>query len=107
MDFDEYQKLVLRTANSDLPKREAISNFAMGLAGETGEAVDAIKKHLYHGHDMNNLKEELGDVMWYVAALSSMFGIDMEEVAEANIEKLRKRYPDGFSKERSINRVER
>ena len=69
--------------------------------------MDAIKKHLYHGHDMKNLKEELGDVMWYVAALSSMFGIDMEEVAEANIEKLRKRYPDGFSKERSINRVER
>lgn len=81
---------------------------ALGVAGEAGEVADLVKKHVGHGHalDRDKLAKELGDVLWYVAALAHDIGIDLSTVAALNIEKLRRRYPDGFSTERSINRVD-
>lgn len=107
MNFNEYQQLAERTArktNDTSEKR--FTNFAFGLMGETGEVVDLLKKHLFHGHelDRDKLKTELGDIMWYVATIATTAGIDMDDVAESNIAKLKARYPDGFSEERSINR---
>lgn len=103
-DLDRYQELANRTAPCD----NQLATFALGVAGEAGEVADLIKKHLGHGHplDVQKLKLELGDVLWYVAALAALHEIPLSEVAEANIEKLTKRYPDGFSTERSINRTE-
>jgi NTP pyrophosphatase (non-canonical NTP hydrolase) len=103
--LDEYQKLAARTSNADLSyQRLAVS--ALGLVGEAAEATEMVKKHIGHGHalDKEKLTAELGDVMWYVADLCTLLGIDMSDVATANIEKLKKRYPEGFSPERSQNR---
>lgn len=96
--FDEYQKAVLRTANSTLSREEMLKNFGMSLAGEVGELLNDLKKHLYHGKqlDMDNAKSELGDVLWYVTAMADTLGLKLEDVAEANIEKLKQRYPGGF-----------
>lgn len=106
MEFNEYQQLAARTENPALSKRELLANAAMGLAGEVGELLDHLKKHLYHGHplDIEYVTKELGDVSWYTASLARQCGLELEAVAVENIEKLRRRYPDGFSTERSLNR---
>jgi len=95
--FDWYQVNALRTAavNGTYPEKWYL---ALGLAGESGEVTEIIKKHYRHGKELNteHLREELGDVLWYVTVLAASNGIDLYEVAEANIEKLRKRYPEGF-----------
>jgi len=96
-----YQALAQRTAGEITP---AIA--ALGLAGEAGEVADLLKKHLGHGHplDVDQLRTELGDVLWYIAALCTLYNITLDSVAAANIDKLRKRYPDGFSHEASRTR---
>lgn len=104
MDFDEYQKLAMRTAN---PECVDISNAALGLCGEAGEFADELKKHLYQGRARNDekLRKELGDVLWYLALACESLGCTMADVAEGNVAKLRERFPDGYSHERSLNRV--
>jgi len=104
--FNQYQNLAIRTANKNLPYREAVANFSMGLTGEAGETVDYIKKCLYHGHkmDCDVVEKEIGDVLWYIAVLSDTLGIDLELVADKNINKLRERYPEGFDEEKSVKR---
>jgi len=108
LTFDLYQELAARTINKDITNNEALSLFALGLGGEAGEAIDIIKKHLFHGHslDKNKMTGELGDLMWYVAGMARQLGIPLHEVAVQNIDKLKRRYPDGFSNEASINRTE-
>lgn len=107
MNLDTYQT---ETARTDRPAlfNEAVANHAMGLAGETGELVDALKKLLFHGHkvEQERVRNELGDVLWYVARIAADFGLTLSEVADANIAKLRARYPEGFSTEASIARVD-
>lgn len=106
MDIKTYQRLALTTAKQQ-ETQEAIVNFTLGLVGEAGEVADEIKKAVYHGHGINKdrLCKELGDVCWYLATLSHYLNIPLEEVFEKNIEKLKKRYPEGFSSEASINRI--
>lgn len=103
MDIQVYQKEAMRT-RGDLD----FLCCGLGLAGEAGECADIIKKWCYHGHkpDKDKLIAELGDVLWYVAATCDLLGVSMEYVMTANIEKLKKRYPEGFSCEASINRKE-
>lgn len=110
MKFDEYQKLTKRTAR-DQEQGEAaqyLIEYSFGLTGETGEVVDCLKKHLFHGHplDKHKLATELGDLLWYMARVAAVVDIPLSYIAENNINKLRQRYPDGFSKERSVNRRE-
>lgn len=78
----------------------------MGLAGEAGELVDNLKKHLYQGHelDLKEVSEEIGDILWYTGNIANIFNINLSTVMDQNIEKLKKRYPAGFDKNRSINR---
>lgn len=106
MEIKEFQKNSIRTLNMDLTKEQLLSNMVMGIAGESGEVADVIKKHLYQGHDLDvaHLKEEIGDVMFYIVNLANVLELDMQEVLEDNINKLRKRYPQGFDADRSINR---
>ena len=108
MEINEYQLLAMRTLNKELDKKEVLTNSVMGLCGESGEACDIVKKHLFHGHELDReaLIKELGDVAWYLAEAAEALDIPLEEVLEKNIEKLKKRYPQGFSSERSINRTE-
>lgn len=87
---------------------KALANYALGLTGEAGEVGDIVKKEVFHGHrrDSQAIKKELGDTLHYLSGLATMYGWTLEEVAMANIEKLMKRYPGGFSKEASIQRVD-
>lgn len=106
MDADEYQRLALRTEAPGRAQPDRLLNAALGLSGEAGEFSDTLKKHLFHGHalDQAELSKELGDVLWYVALACDALGLPMGEVMAQNVQKLRRRYPDGFSSERSINR---
>jgi NTP pyrophosphatase (non-canonical NTP hydrolase) len=114
MEIEEYQNKSVRTmpkeiqAPYDLFKSALVSNMIFGLNGEVGEVTDILKKHLFHGHILSeeHLKEELGDVMFYIVNLATLYDIDMSEVLQNNVDKLLKRYPNGFNSEDSINREE-
>lgn len=104
---NEYQRLALRTVNKDLDETETLINSVMGLCGESGEAIDMVKKHIGQGHDFDkeHFAKELGDVAWYLSEAAYAIGYDLETILLMNIEKLEKRYPEGhFSCERSRNR---
>jgi NTP pyrophosphatase (non-canonical NTP hydrolase) len=115
MNFNDYQHYSKRTMNmkseifsSCVDRLLSISNLSMGLAGEAGETIDYLKKVYFHGHELDKekLKLELGDVLWYVSNLALLHEISLNDVARSNIEKLEKRYPSGFSSEKSIEREE-
>lgn len=111
MDANVYQALAMRTASSNpraTTTEARLLNAALGLTGEAGEIADTIKKHVFHGHELdgNNLVKEIGDILWYAAFLCEILDIDMSTAMQLNVEKLQKRYPNGFSAEDSINRVE-
>ena len=108
ISFNEYQKQAFELISEE-GKKDLITNGVLGLAGESGECCDIVKKFKYQGHDLdkNHLKDELGDVLWYLAETASGLGISLEEVALYNLDKLHKRYHGNtFHKEDSINRKE-
>lgn len=107
MTINEYQKLAMTTLNPKLDKKDVLINGVMGLCGESGEAIDLVKKHLAQGHELDRerLIKELGDVAWYLAETATALDVTLEEVLSKNIEKLKKRYPEGFKVQKSIGRV--
>ncbi len=106
--FDQYQKNAKKTLNPEIEELYLFANLGMGLAGEAGEVCDYLKKVVFHGHQLDKDKvcDELGDVLWYLANLADIIDIPLSEVAEKNIKKLQKRYPNGFEQIRSQKRVE-
>ena len=106
MEINEYQRLAMTTLNKDIPEDQIIINACLGLSGEVGEVNDLLKKHLFQGHELDKEKliDELGDVAWYLAEAATALKIDLEEVLLGNIDKLKKRYPQGFDTKNSINR---
>jgi len=106
MTINEYQKLAMTTLNPALDKKDVLINGVMGLCGESGEAIDIVKKWLAQGHalDREKLAKELGDIAWYLAETATALDLDLEDIFRANIDKLKKRYPEGFDSERSIHR---
>lgn len=106
MEINEYQRLAMTTMNPQLSMEDALVINLMGLCGESGEAIDMMKKHLAQGHPLDRaaLVKELGDVAWYLAAAAYTLGVDLETVCQRNIDKLKARYPEGFSTERSLHR---
>ena len=107
MTINEYQKEALRTANETIPRR-LVLNGVLGLCGESGECADIVKKSEFQCHplDTEHLAKELGDVAWYLAVTAHSIGYDLETVLQMNVDKLRKRYPDGFDAKRSLKRQE-
>lgn len=107
MTANNYQQAALRTADADTPG-DLLMNGVMGLNGEAGECIDMVKKAVFQGHklDFEKLAEELGDVAWYLAVTAHSIGYDLETILKMNVKKLKKRYPDGFDADRSINRKE-
>ena len=105
LDFNKYQEQASRTSDKSINEK-AILISCMGLSGETGEVIDYLKKVYGHGHayDHNRLIDELGDVLWYIADIANKHGIDLETIVKCNILKLINRYPNGFDKNKSINR---
>lgn len=116
----DYSRLANRTLASNVldgsvvatwPKNAAMAlNGGTGLCSEAGEVNEIIKKWLFHGHPMDeptliHLQKELGDLAWYFALVCFAFDMAPAGVLAANIAKLKARYPQGFSTERSINRA--
>jgi NTP pyrophosphatase (non-canonical NTP hydrolase) len=104
--LDEYELAAARTMNAALIERERLLDAAAGLAEEAGEVLGHVRKHLYQDHplDRQRLTKELGDALWCLTIAARSAGIALEDVARANVEKLRQRYPDGYSNERSQRR---
>ena len=108
MTINEYQQLAMTTLNPALNKKDVLINGVMGLCGESGEVIDLVKKHLAQGHDLDRekLAKELGDVAWYLAEAATALDLDLETILRGNLDKLAKRYPEGFQSQRSVNREE-
>jgi NTP pyrophosphatase (non-canonical NTP hydrolase) len=108
MDANTYQRLAMRTATPGLEQRRRLIAAALGLCGESGEFAEVVKKYEFHAHPLDEaeLRKELGDVLWYAALACEALGLQLGDVMAENIEKLRRRYPDGFSGERSLHREE-
>ena len=106
MKINEYQTEALRTASGMNAQYPMILNGVLGLGGESGECLDIVKKHLFQGHNLDeeHLAKELGDVAWYLAVSAYAIGYDLETILRMNVDKLRKRYPDGFDSARSQHR---
>lgn len=109
MTINEYQTAALRTAQTEeLAHIELVMNASLGLCGESGEVADIVKKFRFQGHDLDfeHIAKELGDVAWYLAVGAYAIGYDLETILQMNVDKLKARYPDGFSADRSLHRAE-
>lgn len=113
MNTDEYQQLATRTLidspSFELSDKEMMIIWAaIGLAGEAGEVAELTKKGIFHQHglDKNKLGKELGDCLWYIAALCTKADLSMSEIMQNNIDKLEVRYPNGYSAKDSLRRVD-
>lgn len=107
MNGNDYQKKAVASAGK--PFRVAIHGtfyWAACLAGEAGEVINLLKKVIGHGHEFSTerLADELGDALWYIAVCADSAGISLDAIMVHNLDKLEKRYPNGFDSERSINR---
>ena len=120
MTGKEYQELAMRTNDGKATERlltavfpkganiGGVLNGCLGLSGEVGEFNDMVKKSIFHEKplDVDHAKKEIGDVMWYIAMMCHSFGWNLDEIMQMNIDKLKARYPDGFSVENSLHRKE-
>lgn len=110
MTLNQYQTEAMRTASGVTAASEEnlMLNGAMGLNGEAGEVIDILKKHIFQGHklDTEHIAKELGDCLWYIAVCAKGSGYTLDEIAEINKAKLRKRYPEGFEADKSLHRAE-
>lgn len=106
LSMGEYQKKAFTSLQSHTDKKDEVLNWVIGMSEEAGE-VASLLKHEYWGGEpasKERVAEELGDELWYLTALASSFDIDLNEIAQRNLDKLAERHPDGFSNERSIKR---
>jgi NTP pyrophosphatase (non-canonical NTP hydrolase) len=108
-----FQSDALRTAKYSLSglvgSETDLAHAALGLTSEAGEVATAIKANIIYGKplDVDNIKEELGDILWFVAFTADVLGFTLEDVAASNITKLRKRYPDDYSDELALARLDK
>lgn len=102
----DYRAAIRRTYAGPDTMQPKLTLAALGLAGEVGEVVDHVKKHLFQGHsiDLDHLKNELGDVLWYFSLACEACNFDLPDIMATNVAKLQKRYPNGFETERSMHR---
>lgn len=118
-ELDQYQEEALRTWNTNKDFGGRVLNAALGITGEAGEVADVVKKAIFHGHgfdpahcpgeeegNTHKIALELGDILYYISIMSHEMGYTLEDIAQMNISKLVKRYPDGFNREASQNRVD-
>lgn len=106
MTVNEYQQKAMQTLNPKLNQKEVLVNSVMGLCGESGEAIDIVKKWMMQGHELDkeHLIKELGDVAWYLAEAATALDVPLEAVFQTNLDKLGKRFPNGFDTGDSVHR---
>ena len=99
MELDDYQRGALRTANRALDARDRLLDAASGLAEEAGEVLGLVRKRVFQERESSaeRMTEELGDVLWCLAVTADSFGLTLDEIASANLRKLERRHPSGFS----------
>jgi len=98
MNPNEYQELVKRTMKGFPNSLSELASWGLGISGEAGDVAGCIKKTLFHQNDQTKgIRENLGDVAWYLAAICNHFGWKLEDILTENIEKLKQRYPNGFT----------
>ena len=99
MDLNEYQKIANKTAKKDFAsKTEEIMCWGLGISGEAGDIGSCIKKTFAHKKDVKEgIKENIGDMLWYAAMICNFFEWSLEDILEANVNKLKQRFPDGFN----------
>ena len=105
MTLDDYQHAATRTINRTLTERDRLLDAAAGLAEEGGEVLALVRKHAFQGRtlDLAALEQELGDALWCLGVAAASAGLSLERIAEANVAKLRQRYPDGYTDSASRN----
>ncbi len=106
MLVNDYQEKAMTTLNPALDKKDVLINSVMGLCGESGEAIDIVKKWLMQGHELDkeHLIKELGDVAWYLAEAATALDVPLETILQGNLDKLRQRFPNGFDTQASVHR---
>lgn len=105
LSMNEYQHKAARTINNSLTEEQMRAHALHGLVGEVGEIHSIFQKELQgHTIDRDKIRKEIGDLLWFVAELCTVYNWSLDAVALLNIAKLEKRYPEGFSEERSIHR---
>lgn len=104
---DQYASLVTRLGAD--PKLLKLLHSVLGMSGEVGEATDSVKKAVMYGKDLDvqNLKEECGDILWYMSLMLNVIGSSFEEVMQMNDEKLSTRYPQGFTEKHAQLRLDK
>jgi NTP pyrophosphatase (non-canonical NTP hydrolase) len=94
--LEEYQKFCDSIAKKSDDKEKEIMGWGLGVAGEAGDVASCIKKTYGHKNDqINGIKENLGDTLWYIAEICNFYGWKLEDVIQENVDKLKKRYSDG------------
>lgn len=115
METKDYVKNAIKTESRDFDaigqrlqtvENQRLLHAGIGLATEAGEFLDALKKHVFYGKDLDkvNLREEMGDIFWYCAIIADQLEVDFSEVMDRNITKLKARYGDKFTEEKASNR---
>ena len=108
MDLDTYQALATRTMNPSLDEKGRLLDAAAGLAEEAGEVLGTIRKHLFQERplDRREISRELGDALWCLSAVATALDLSLGEVAHQNVEKLRHRFPHGFTPDAATLRAD-
>ena len=100
----EYQEFASSALQPRFKGKIGLYGFALGLGGETGEVLDAIKKREFYEREdipIEHIEEELGDIMWYIANICTRYGISLDDVLAKNVKKLRERYQKLYEQERN------
>jgi len=108
VDLDTYQAHAARTVNPALDTHDRLLDAAAGLAEEAGEILGTIRKHRFQQRplDREDITRELGDALWCLGVVAASLEISLSEVAHANVDKLRRRYPDGFTPHAAARRAD-
>jgi len=109
MNFDEYQRATGRTVPKSMSRDDRLAMGIVGMCGETGELAEVYKKHRFQGRDLDvdRMANEMGDQLWYMSETAKAIGMTLDEIASRNIAKLQTRYPNGFTVEDSIRKLDR
>lgn len=115
MNSKDYQENALKTEANDFDvigprlnhtKSIRLLHAGMGMTTEAGEFIDQLKKHLFYGKTLDevNLGEEIGDLLWYIAIAADELNMDISQIMQTNIDKLKARFPDKFTEHDAQNR---
>ena len=106
MTLAEYERAAQRTVNASLTGEQRLVDAAAGLAEEAGEVLGLVRKHVFMHHELDRARvlTELGDALWCLTTVAGAVGLTLDDVAAGNLEKLRRRYPDGYSDAASVSR---